>query len=67
MADIKTITAEIATVKSVIAEVAGTVNIETALIDGEYRDVAEVMKKVIAKLDELVTEVNNIKDALSGD
>lgn len=67
MADIKTITAEIATVKSAIAEVAGTVNIETALIDGEYRDVAEVMKKVIAKLDELVTEVNNIKDALSDD
>ena len=67
MADIKTITAEIATVKSIIAEVAGTVNIETALIDGEYRDVAEVMKKVIAKLDELVTEVNNIKDALTGD
>tara|TARA_R110000765_G_C18728932_1_gene585232 strand:+ start:347 stop:550 length:204 start_codon:yes stop_codon:yes gene_type:complete len=67
MADIKTVTAEIAELKKHTAEVAGTINIETALIDGEYRDVAEVMKKVITKLDELAAEVNTIKDALSGD
>ena len=67
MADIKTATAEIAELVALTQTAADTIDIETAFMDGEYQDIAEVMKKVIAKLDELTAEVNTIKDVLSGD
>jgi hypothetical protein len=67
MADVKTATAEIAELVALTQSAAATVDIETALMDGEYQDVAEVLKKMILKIDELTAEVNTIKSALSGD
>jgi len=49
MADIKTMTEEITTL---------SIDVEKAMLDGDYSEVVSVLKKIIEKLDEVVNKVN---------
>ena len=49
MADIKTMTEEITTL---------SIDIEKAMMDGDYNEVVSVLKKIIEKLEEVVNKVN---------
>lgn len=53
MSDIKTVTEEITALSIDIAE---------ALPGGDAEDVVKVLQKMIDKLDELITEVNKLKN-----
>jgi len=50
MADIKTMTQELTDMSA---------NIEEAMLGGDYQEVVAILKKIIEKLDEVITEVNN--------
>mgnify|MGYP005820519401 CR=1 FL=1 len=49
MADIKTMTQELTTM---------SVDIEEAMLGGDYQEVVAILKKIIEKLDEVVEKVN---------
>ena len=49
MADIKTMTQEITDMNA---------NLSQAMLNGDYEEVVSVLNKIIEKLDELVTKVN---------
>tara|TARA_R100001129_G_C5261177_1_gene231205 strand:- start:297 stop:449 length:153 start_codon:yes stop_codon:yes gene_type:complete len=49
MADIKTMTEEITAL---------SIDIEKAMMNGDYNEVVSVLKKIIEKLDEVVNKVN---------
>ena len=57
MANIKTVTEEITPLE---------IDLQTSVTGGEYEDLVKILQKIIDKLDELTSEVNNIKDALGG-
>jgi hypothetical protein len=50
MADIKTMTQELTDMSA---------GIEEAMLGGDYQEVVAMLKKIIEKLDEVITEVNN--------
>ena len=50
MADIKTMTQELTDMSA---------DIEEAMLGGDYQEVVAILKKIIEKLDEVITEVNN--------
>lgn len=50
MPDIKTMTQELTDMSA---------DIEEAMLGGDYQEVVAILKKIIEKLDEVITEVNN--------
>jgi hypothetical protein len=52
MPDIKTMTQELTDASA---------NIEQSMLDGDYQEFVEMLQKIVEKLDELVVEVNKLK------
>ena len=50
MADIKKMTQELTDMSA---------DIEESMLEGDYQEVVAILKKIIEKLDEVITEVNN--------
>ena len=54
MADVKTMTQEITELN---------IDLEDAVVGGDYGNLKIVLEKIIEKLDEVVTEVNTLKNS----